>query len=82
MVLFSTSLAGSALAQLGNAPAALYAGADIVFDGRLEKIASSPSGLTARFLVTRLIKGRAATTKEVKVQIPSESRCHAFEENH
>jgi hypothetical protein len=83
LVVSSISLAAaSALAQLGNAPAALYAGADIVFDGRVEKIASSPSGLTARFSVTKLVKGTAATGKEVQVQIPSESRCHAFEENH
>jgi hypothetical protein len=83
LVLFAISLlTGSAFAQLGDAPAALYAGADIVFDGRLEKLVGSPSGLTARFSVTQLIKGRAATNKELQVQIPFESRCHAFEENH
>jgi len=83
LVLFSISVAaGSAPAQLRDAPAALFAGADIVFDGRLEKIARSPSGLTAHFSVTQLIKGPAATNKELQVQIPSESRCHAFEENH
>ena len=82
-VLFSMLLApGSALAQLGDPPAALYASADTVFDGRLERIAPSPSGLTARFSVGRLIKGPAATNKELQVQIPAESRCHAFEENH
>ena len=62
--------------------APFYAAADVVFDGRLEKIAPSPAGLTARFSVTRLIKGESATSKGVQVQIPSESRCHALEENH
>jgi hypothetical protein len=83
LALFTTSLAaGSVLAQLSDAPAALYAGADIVFDGRLEKIAPTGSGLTARFSVTQLIKGQAETTKGIQVQIPAESRCHAFEEDH
>jgi hypothetical protein len=53
-----------------------------VFTGRLEKLSPSPSGLTAHFSVTQLIKGPAATNKELQVQIPSESRGHAFEENH
>src|SRR5437588_255231 len=83
LILFTTSLgAGSALSQVRDAPAALYAGADVVFDGRLEKIAPSPSGLTARFSVTQGIKGPAATSNGVQVQIPAESRCHALEENH
>src|SRR2546423_14999899 len=82
LILFTTSLgAGSALSQVRDAPAALYAGADVVFDGRLEKIAPSPSGLTARFSVTQVIKGPAATGNGVRVQIQAESRGHALEEN-
>lgn len=83
LLLFTTSLTtGLALSQVNDAPASLYAGADVIFDGRLEKIAPSPSGLTARFSITQLIKARATTGNSVQVQIPSESRCHAFEENH
>jgi hypothetical protein len=83
LVLFSISLvAGSALAQLSESPAALYTGADIVFDGRLEKIAPSSSGLTAHFSIAQLIKGQAATNQSLQVQMPAQSRCHAFEENH
>jgi|SRR5215469_3139803 len=82
-ILFTTSLAvGSALSQVNDAPAALYVGADVVVDGRVEKIVPSPTGLTARFAITQLIKGQAPTSKGVQVQIPAESRCHALEENH
>src|SRR5215472_12133408 len=82
-ILFTTFLAvGSALSQVGDAPAALYVGADLVFDGRVEKIVPSPSGRTAQFAVTQVIKGQAATSKGVEVQIPAASRCHALEENH
>jgi hypothetical protein len=83
LMLFTTCLAaGSALSQASDAAAALYAGADVVFDGRLEKIAPSPSGLTARFSIAQLIKGQAATSKGVQVQIPAESYCHPLEEKH
>jgi hypothetical protein len=83
LVLFTTFLTtDSALSQVRDAPAALYAGADVIFDGRVEKIAPSSSGLTARFSIAQLIKGQAATSNGVQVQIPAESRCHAFEENH
>ena len=83
LMFFTTSLAaGSAFSQVSDAPSALYAGADVVFDGRLEKIGPSPSGLTARFSVTQVIKGQAATGTGVQVQVPAHSRCHALEENH
>ncbi len=83
LILFTTSLAaGSALSQVSNTPAALYASADLVFDGLLEKIDPVPSGFAARFSVTQLIKGQIATSKGVLVQLPAQSRCHAFEENH
>jgi hypothetical protein len=83
LVLFTTlGTAGSALSQLRDAPVALYAGAEVIFDGHLEKIAPSPSGLTARFSITQLIKGQTGTSQGVQVQMPAESRCHAFEENH
>jgi len=83
LLLFSTSLvAGSALAQLSDSPAVLYADAHIVFDGQLEKIAPSPSGLTAHFSIAQLIKGQTATNQGLQVQMPAQSRCHAFEENH
>lgn len=74
--------AGAAFAQHAAAPASLYAGADIVFVGQLEKMAAAPSGLTARFSVAQLIKGQATKEKDVQVQLPRESRCHAFEERH
>jgi hypothetical protein len=51
LALFSAFLAtGAALAQFPDAPATLYVGADVVFDGRLGKIVPSPNGLTAHFL--------------------------------
>jgi len=59
LTLFTISLTvSSALSQVGDAPAALYTGADVVFDGRLEKIAPSSNELTARFSITQLIKGK------------------------
>jgi hypothetical protein len=83
LMFFTTALAaGSAVSQVSDAPSALYAGADVVFDGRLEKIGPSPSGLKARFSVTQLIKGQAATGTGVQVQVPAHNRCHALEENH
>jgi hypothetical protein len=74
--------AGAALAQATDSPAALFAGADIVFDGRLEKIAPSPSGSVASFFVNRVIKGGAARATALHAQVPAESRCHGLEENH
>lgn len=83
LLLFTSSLiTGSSLSQVGDAPAALYAGADVIFDGHLETIAPSSSGLTARFSVTQVIKGQATTSKGVQIHLPTDSRCHAFEENH
>jgi hypothetical protein len=82
-VLLSSSLfAGSALAQSGDASAAFYAGADTVFVGRLEKLTPSPNGLTASFSVTQLIKGSAAPNQNTQAQMPRESRCHAFVQDH
>lgn len=83
VVLFSTLFtAGAALAQAKVSPTALFAGADIVFDGRLEKIASSPSGSVASFFVNRVIKGGAARATALRAQITADSRCHRLEENH
>ena len=83
LVLFTTALAAStALAQLGDPPAALYAGADVVFVGLLEKLTPSPSGLSARFFLIHPIKGTAKINTEVRVQIPAEGRCQGFEERH
>lgn len=81
VLFFAYSLAaGSALAQIS--PASQYASADIVFDGRLEKISPSPSGLLASFFVNRIIKGGTARATALHTQIPIESSCHGLEENH
>jgi hypothetical protein len=73
--------AASAVAQNGT-PASQYASADIVFDGRLENIASSPSGLRASFFVNQVIKGGTARATALHAQVPAESNCHGLEENH
>ena len=75
-------LGSRALAQSGDDPASLYAGADIIFTGRVEKLSASPSGLNARFEVVQRIKGRAGTKKYLRAQLPIQSDCHALEENH
>ena len=83
LVVSSVSLfAGAALAQLSNPPAVLYTGADVVFVGRLEEIDPAPNGLIARFSVDQSIKGHVQSEKEIQVQVPAQSRCHAFEERH
>jgi hypothetical protein len=71
-----------AFAQSDGDAAALYSGADVVFTGQLETVAPSPTGLRARFNVTKLIKGREAVENELLAQLPAESRCHALEERH
>lgn len=80
LIFLATFLVGSAHSQVSSAPA-FYSGADVVFDGRVEKIARSPNGLTAEFAIAQVIKGQGAV-KSVQAQIPAESRCHALEDNH
>jgi hypothetical protein len=70
---------GLAVAQSDNDVATLYANADIVFTGLMERINPSSTGLSAQFKVTKLIKGRAVITKTIRAELPSESRCHSFE---
>jgi hypothetical protein len=83
LTLFTMCIAAvSASSQVSDTPAAFYAGADVVFDGRLEKIGPSPNGLIARFSIAQLIKGQTATASNLQVQLPAESRCHPLEENH
>lgn len=77
------SLMGSqAFAESGDDPASLYAGADIVFTGRLEKLFLSPSGLNVHFEVAQRIKGNTGTKKYLRALLPIQSDCHALEENH
>lgn len=83
VVVFSILFAaGAAVAQAKDSPSALFAGADIVFDGRLEKVASSPSGSVATFFVNRVIKGGAARATALRVQEPAENRCHSLQKDH
>jgi hypothetical protein len=75
-------VASPAFAQLSSDAPAFYTSADIVFTGVLDKISASPTGLTAQFRVERLIKGGLEANKILRAQLPSESRCHKFEERH
>jgi len=63
-------LGSNALAQRDADPASLYAGADIVSTGRVEKLSSFPSGLNARFEVAQRIKGKTGTKKYLQAQLP------------
>ena len=75
-------VANGAFAQGGGDPDALYAGADVVFTGRAERIEASPTGLTARFKIDQLIKGRVITRNGLRASLPTESSCHAFKQQH
>lgn len=75
-------LAGIAIAQSGDDPASVYARADVVFTGRLERLTSSPRSLSALFEVDQRIKGQTGTKKYLLVQLLIQRDCHAFEENH
>lgn len=81
-VLSTLFLASGAFGQLSGDPASLYASADIVFTGRVEKVWPSPSGLGARFEIMNRIKGKAGIKKDLQAFFPAQSRCHAIEENH
>jgi hypothetical protein len=81
-VLSTSLLASGALGQRRDDPASWYAGADVVFTGRLEKVWPSPGGLSARFEIMQRIKGKSGAKKDFLAQLPAQSRCHAFEENH
>jgi hypothetical protein len=75
-------LASGALAQQSDDPAALYEAADIAFTGQVEKISPSPSGLSASFEIMSRVKGRTGAGKHLQALLPTQSRCHALEENH
>lgn len=82
-VLFSAALlVGPAFSQSRDDPAAYFTAADIVFDGRLEKIAPSPAGKTSSFSVMAVFKGKENAAKVLEAQMPGESRCHRLEVEH
>ena len=82
LALLVSLMRSKALAEGGDDPASLYARADIVFTGRLEKLSLSPSGLNVRFEVAQRIKGKTGANKYLRALLPIESDCHALEENH
>ena len=56
LALLVSLMRSKALAEGGDDPASLYARADIVFTGRLEKLSLSSSGLNVRFEVAQRIR--------------------------
>lgn len=71
-----------AFAQSSGDPATLYANADTVFVGELQKIIPSSTGLTVQFKFDQFIKGRGSTDKVLQADFPVVSRCHKLEQLH
>jgi len=75
-------IASSVLAQSEEEPANLYANADVVFTGRVASIEQGLGGPSVSFAIDDRIKGVSNELKTLNAGVPTETRCHKFEENH
>lgn len=71
-----------AVAQSTEDVATLYADADVVFTGFVEKLQPSSGGFTISFKIDQPIKGHLAADKILQLEFPADSPCSGFKELH